>query len=199
MKCDTYDEGMRWITARHKFLFLRKYTAVFWGAFDPPTEAHYAIIDAVLAHRKVHDLIVVVNNHSYKNYMFPLMTRLQQLERVCLAKKKVRCMWQDDQNPCGVHQLKQLTRSPLCAVAGYDAYQQWLKSGCVSRDRGLYQAIAVVPRGNEEPILFDDHAFLLGIGVRYRYVSSTLLRTSCVSNMLDSACMPASDLNASIK
>lgn len=46
-------------------------TGVYWGAFNPPTEAHAAIIVASLKNIRLKKLIIVVNNHSYKNYVYP--------------------------------------------------------------------------------------------------------------------------------
>ncbi|MBS0585093.1 MAG: hypothetical protein JSR76_02185 [Verrucomicrobia bacterium] len=190
---------MKWLAAYLREFFSRKYTAVFWGAFDPPTEAHYAIIAAVLAHQKIEDLIIVLNNHNYKNYLYSLEIRQQLLQSKYATENRVRFVWQDDQNEYRYERLQLLTRRPLCAVAGYDAYKQWLKNTDARELHRQYQAIAVVPRGDEVPVILSARTFLLKIDLRYRYISSTMMRAAFVSKTSDSVRIPDSDFNASTK
>ncbi len=154
---------------------MKKMTGVFWGAFDPPTEAHRAIIQAFSDLSICNDLLIVVNNHSYKTYTHPLEQRLELLKRG-LPEQKTTFLWQDDANPMNYQALEKIAAAPLCAIAGWDAYKNWV-SHSTKQERALYKAIAVVPRGGDEPELFDSHAFIMPIDPSYRDTSSTKQRT----------------------
>lgn len=147
---------------------------MFWGAFDPPTQAHIAIIKAALSLPFIHHLLIVVNNHNYKNYALPLETRkeglLLQLKN--LVPHKITLLEQDDMHPMNFAALEKIAPLPLCAIAGYDAYAKWATYSS-SEERAHYRAIAVVPRGHEEPKLLDAHAFLLPIDEKHKHVSSS--------------------------
>lgn len=175
-------------------------TGVFWGAFDPPTRAHQAIVEAVLAETWLCDLIIVVNNHAYKNYTHSLEERLLMMRDIVISHdvKKIIILSQDDKRPLHHQALAPMTPYPLCAVAGYDAYKKWLNHSS-PEDRRLYGAIAVIPRGRDAPLLFDQQAFLLEIDASYRDVSSTQLKAYRSCNMDWSRFKPSLDRNASIK
>ena len=147
---------------------------VFWGAFDPPTKAHGAIIDAALKIPSIHHLLVVINNHSYKNYFLPLEKRKELLIQMTghYIPKKITLLHQDDKHPMNFADLEKITSKPLCAIAGYDAYVKWAER-CSEKERGNYEAIAVVPRGDTHPNLFDETAFLLPIDSSLKHVSSS--------------------------
>jgi hypothetical protein len=68
--------------------------------------------------------------------------------------------------------LSQRTSLPLCAIAGYDAYKKWAQYSH-AEERGHYRAIAVVPRGDEPAILFDEQAFIMPIDHSLSHVSSS--------------------------
>lgn len=173
---------------------------VYWGAFDPPTEAHLAIIIKAANDIPLKKLIVVVNNHSYKNYAYSLEERLHMMKASLQQKglDQVELLWQDASHQIDFLTLKAMVQEPLCAIAGYDAYKTWSASSA-SQDRSRYEAIAVVPRGDEEPILFDQSAFLLPIDPRYKDVSSTKVRDSLCRKMVDSACNESEARNISAK
>jgi nicotinic acid mononucleotide adenylyltransferase len=156
-------------------------TGVYWGAFDPPTKAHEAIIAASLKDIPVKNLIVVVNNHSYKNYTFPLEMRMQWIREIILSNglENVEVLYQDDNRKLDFLALREITSDPICGIAGYDAYITWIQYSS-AQDRALYEAIAVVPRGDDDPTLFDKTAFILPISPEYKYVSSTAIRESFV-------------------
>lgn len=154
-------------------------SGVYWGAFDPPTEAHAAIITASLNDISLKKLIVVVNNHAYKNYTYPLETRLQMMSEIIRLNglENVELHWQDENHKLDFLALKEITQHPLCAIAGYDAYKKWVEYSLPS-ERSAYEAIAVIPRGNDSPILYDEIAFILPINSIYKHVSSTKVRAS---------------------
>ena len=152
-------------------------TAVFWGAFDPPTVAHLAIIAKSVEEDNFHRLIVIVNNHSYKQYIHPLAVRLKLLQDL-IAKERlssVEILWQDDISKIDYSLLKQSIEGPLCVIAGYDSYMNFVNHSTVE-ERLLYDKMAMVPRGSASPILFDENAFLLPIDPIYKDVSSTQMR-----------------------
>jgi len=148
---------------------LRDCIGVYWGAFDPLHEAHLAIIKKAL--ETFHHLIIVVNNHSYKNYTYTLKERLAKIQTTAQAPHMT-VFVQDDLNPIDFKYLKKVTSSPICAIAGYDAYLNWIHQS-TSEERLLYQGIAVIPRGHESPHLVDKNAFLLEIDPRHKHISST--------------------------
>ncbi len=152
-------------------------TGIYWGAFDPPTEAHKAIIATALNEIDLAKLIIVVNNHSYKNYAFTLQSRLRLLEKYiqALKNKNVEILWQDDINPINIDELINITKGPLCAIAGYDAYKKWVDYTSVEK-RNLYSATAVIPRADDLPILYDENAFILLIDPKLKYESSSKVR-----------------------
>lgn len=158
-------------------------TGVYWGAFNPPTGAHAAIIAASLKEIPLKKLIIVVNNHSYKNYAYPLEIRLQLMKEIIDSNdiEKVEVLWQDDANKIDFTALRKITSEPLCAIAGYDAYKKWIDYS-TPQERSLYDAIAVIPRGDEIPVLFDEMAFILPINSIFQHVSSTKVRecNSCI-------------------
>ncbi len=147
---------------------------VYWGAFDPPTEAHFAIIYASLKDIPLKKLYVIVNNNRYKNYSNSLEDRIKRLEKMIHSSeiKNVKILWQDDEHKLDYEALRERIKDPLCAIAGYDAYQSWAQYS-TPEERAMYHAIAVVPRGDDLPVLTDHNAFVLPIDYVYRYVSST--------------------------
>ena len=161
-------------------------TGVYWGAFNPPTEAHAATIYASLNNMRLKKLIIVVNNHSYKNYSYPLEIRLQLMKEIIQSTglKNVELLWQDDTHKLDFSALRELTIGPLCAIAGYDSYKRWVDHSTL-QERSLYDAIAVIPRGDESPILFDENAFILPISSKYRHTSSTKVRNSLSHKIMD--------------
>jgi hypothetical protein len=120
-----------------------------------------------------------VNNHSYKNYTFPLETRMHWMREIIRANglKNVEVLYQDDMHKLDFLALREMTSEPICGIAGYDAYMTWIQYSS-TQDRALYDAIAVIPRGDEDPILFDKTAFILPISPIYKYISSTAVRES---------------------
>jgi len=156
-------------------------TGIYWGAFDPPTEAHAAIIAASINDIPLKKLIVVVNNHSYKNYTYSLDMRLQMMKNI-LQKydpEKIELRWQDDAHPVNFQTIAEVTKEPLCTVSGYDSYKKWTLHAPL-KDRSCYEAIAVVPRGDDDPVLFDKNAFILPIDAKYKDVSSTKIREAAL-------------------
>lgn len=154
-------------------------TGVYWGAFDPPTSAHEAIITTSLNEIPLKELIVVVNNHSYKNYTFPLEKRLEWIKEIVRSNglKNVEVLYQDDKHKLDFAAFKEMHVESICGIAGYDAYKSWIQYS-TPEERALYDAIAVIPRGDDDPILFDKAAFILPINPVYKYVSSTAVRES---------------------
>jgi len=154
-------------------------TGVYWGAFDPPTGAHAAIIVAAVNDIPLKKLIVVVNNHQYKNYTYPLAIRMQLIGEIIQSNglENVEILWQDDTHKIDFWALRKMTLDPLCAVAGYDSYKKWVDYSS-PQERSAYDAIAVVPRGDDQPLLYDENAFILPINEIYKHVSSTQIRES---------------------
>ncbi len=148
-------------------------TGVFWGAFDPATKAHLKIITTCLEKLHLDRLIVVVNNHSYKKYKFPLKERMEKILQKTTPEeqKKILLISQEDSKKMDYPALAQITNKPLCAIAGYDAYRLWNNFSNV-QERALYHKIIVIPRGDETPHLFDAHAELLWIDPLYKHISS---------------------------
>ncbi len=111
---------------RSKFPQKESCTGIYWGAFDPPTKAHRAIIEIVLAEKWLRDLIVVINNHNYKSYTYSLEERKLMMEDIILSldAKNVTLLAQDDNHPLDYQVLTCMTPYPLCAIAGYDAYKK---------------------------------------------------------------------------
>lgn len=171
-------------------------TGVYWGAFDPPTEAHAAIIATAMNDIPLKHLIVVVNNHPYKNYTYPVEVRLQMIREIIRknGSENVELLWQDDDHRLDFFALKEITKDPLCAIAGYDAYKKWVDYS-TAQERSLYDAIAVIPRGEELPILFDEIAFILPIHSMYKHVSSTKVRASLSGKILDSTSNDSAERN----
>jgi cytidyltransferase-like protein len=149
-------------------------TGVFWGAFDPVTKAHLRIITVCLEQLTLNQLIIVINNHSYKKYKFSLEDRMEKMRQGLSLKeqRKILLRFQDDSQKMDYKALVKITKKPICAIAGYDAYRSW-KALSNPEDRALYQKIIVIPRGDENPILFDQNAEILSIEDCYKYVSST--------------------------
>jgi cytidyltransferase-like protein len=154
-----------------------KMVGVYWGAFDPPTQAHYEIIKIAVETMQIKKLIVVVNNNSYKNYTFPLDERKNMIQKKVkeFGLVNIEILEQDDFHKIDFTYLNSLIKDPLCAIAGYDAYARW-KQYSSKDERNQYDAIAVVPRGDDDPILFDQNAFIMPISAECRYVSSTQVR-----------------------
>lgn len=152
-------------------------TGVFWGAFDPLTAAHEAIILSSLTNIPLKRLVVVVNNHPYKTYAYSLDERLKVLQEFIQKHKllHVELCSQDDVHKLDFTALRKMADGPLCAIAGYDSYKKWVKYSSPD-ERALYGAIAVVPRGDDPPLLFDAAAFLLPIDPIHKHVSSTIHR-----------------------
>lgn len=161
----------------HDIFEVKEFIGAYWGAFDPLTEAHLAIIVRAINEIPLRKLIVIVNNHSYKSYQYSLAERLRMM-KVILEQhglEEVELLWQDESHQIGATALRKMTQGPLCAIAGYDAYKKWIAYS-TSQDRSNYDAIAVIPRGDEHPVLFDKTAFLLPIDSKYKDVSSTKVR-----------------------
>lgn len=175
-------------------------TGVYWGAFDPPTSAHEAIIAAALSHKSIKNLIIVVNNHSYKNYTNPLETRMQLIKKIAdsFEEANIEILCQDDHHPINYFILTKSAPLFLCAIAGYDAYKNWVDRS-TEEERNLFKAIAVVPRGDDTPILYDKHAFLLNIDKAYKDISSTKLRKACSLIMDSNTSNACFDRKTSIK
>ena len=91
--------------------------------------------------------------------------------------EKIELRWQDESHQMDFTNLKMTTQKPLCAIAGYDTYKKWITYS-TPYDRLCYDAIAVIPRGDEVPILFDKTAFLLPIDSKYKNVSSTKVKVT---------------------
>lgn len=156
---------------------MKKMVGVYWGAFDPPTVAHQAIIIEALNKIPLEKIIIVVNDHGYKNYTYSLETRLE-LMRDILRKNRltnVELLWQDEKQKIDYPALRRMTKMPICAIAGYDAYRSWIKHAAIS-ERNRFDAIAVIPRGDETPLLSDSNAFLMPIGEIYKHVSSSKVK-----------------------
>jgi cytidyltransferase-like protein len=156
---------------------------IYWGAFDPPTDAHIAIISTALKALPVTKLVVVVNNHAYKKYDYPLESRLQMIRQKLSPEdlNKLEILWQNDSYKLDYPALKQkYPETSFYAIAGYDAYKKWLEYS-KSHDRSMYEAIIVVPRGEETPELCDDNALLMPIDDIYRHVSSTQIKKNAGS------------------
>ncbi len=144
---------------------------VYWGAFDPLTKAHKAIIETALQKLELTKLLIVINNHRYKNYAFSLEERKQAL-LVWLESQKlktVEVLFQEEKAPLDYAALLQREKPPFVAIAGYDAYLSW-------KDRGLWDSIAVIPRGGSLPVLQDKKAFLLEIEAEHQHVSSSQVK-----------------------
>ncbi len=156
---------------------------IYWGAFDPPTVAHQAIIETSIKHIPLKKLFVVVNNQSYKNYTHLLHERMALIEEMLEEildledRKNVEILFQTDEDKINYRAIRLMVSEPLCAVAGYDSYKAWIASSA-PEERALYDAIAVVPRGDDDPLLYDANAFLLPISEEYKYVSSSKIRES---------------------
>lgn len=177
-----YDRNQKHLKSAHHDSLQKKsnaMTGVYWGAFDPLTEAHSAIIATALREIPLKKLIIIVNNQSYKTYVYPIELRLEMLNELIKTKdlKNIELRWQDDAHKLDYFALKQIATGRLCAVSGYDAYQTWMAYSTPS-DRALYDAIAVIPRGDDTPILYDPAAFVLPIDSKYRHVSSTNTRAN---------------------
>jgi hypothetical protein len=161
-------------------------TGIYWGAFDPPTKAHLAVMYAVMHTIPLKKLLVIINNHSYKTYTYPLEVRIQFVREMAqLNNLYIEVLWQDDRNVLDFATCKQRLQEPLCVVAGYDAYKKWVVH-LSSEKRALYDAIAVIPRGDDPAILFDEKAFIVPIPSHYRHLSSSTAKKSlfyCVPSL----------------
>jgi cytidyltransferase-like protein len=155
----------------------RPKNGAYWGAFDPPTEAHVAIIQAAIEEIPLDRLYVVINNHPYKNYAFSMEERKQMLLELIPREElhHVEILWQNGTHDLDYSTLRKRIGAPLCVIAGYDSYKKWVEHS-TPEERAAYDAIAVVPRGDDLPILYDQNAFLLPIDPIYRDVSSTKAR-----------------------
>ncbi len=171
---------------------------IYWGAFDPPTEAHYAIITASMTQIPLKKLYLVVNNSSYKNYSLPLSERIQHIQSYIHKNgiNNVEIISQDDIQKIDYTYLRKKTKSSLYAIAGYDSYLAWIKH-TKPEERNLYDGIAVVPRGDDTPILIDKNAFLLPIDEKYKYISSTKVRGYDSRNLLKKDLTDVETLKAS--
>lgn len=179
---------------------VKELTGIYWGAFDPPTKAHSAIIAKAINDIPLRKLVVVVNNHPYKNYQYSLTERLDMMKIILQQHglEKVELLWQDESHQMDAIALKAIIQGPLCAIAGYDAYKKWVSYSAL-QDRSHYDAIAVIPRGDEAPILFDKMAFLLPIDSKYKDVSSTKVRNSLCRKINDNVCNDSAERSISTK
>lgn len=170
-----------WIQHKNSQQFTSNMIGIYWGAFDPPTTAHQAIIQNAINKLRFKKLIIVINNNSYKNYMHSLEERKQMIQNILnqLETKNVEILSQDDSQKINCAALHQLTTEPICAIAGYDAYILWHNYSS-ERERDEYDAIAVVPRGDTKPTLLDKKAFLMPIDPSYKYTSSTKIRNQII-------------------
>lgn len=158
-------------------------TGVYWGAFDPPTTAHKAIIEAAIAELPLKNFVIVVNNHSYKNYTFSLEKRLSLIEEIILPyrNENILVVYQDDTHKMDWKALKELFPGPLYAIAGYDSYKKWTPNS-TKEERALYDVIAVIPRSGTPPLLEDQNAVILSIPEEFAHVSSTAVKSSLFNN-----------------
>ncbi|GAB4225923.1 MAG: hypothetical protein Tsb0021_01310 [Chlamydiales bacterium] len=87
---------------------VKEFTGVYWGAFDPPTEAHSAIIAKAINDVPLRKLIVVVNNHPYKNYKYSLTERLQMMKIILQQHdlEQTELLWQDESHQMDAIALK---------------------------------------------------------------------------------------------
>ncbi|MCB1114200.1 MAG: adenylyltransferase/cytidyltransferase family protein [Chlamydiia bacterium] len=152
-------------------------SGAFWGAFDPLTSAHKAIVDTAIKEIELDRLYIVVNNHPYKNYTYPLEERIKAWRSWLDLKgfKQVELLSQDEAHLWDREALEAKSGQKIIAIAGYDAYQRW-RAGAKKEALQNFDKIAVVPRGNEPPDLFDENALLLKIPEAYRYVSSAKVK-----------------------
>jgi nicotinic acid mononucleotide adenylyltransferase len=47
----------------------------YWGAFDPPTQEHLATVEAAMKKIPLEMIIIVLNNHKYKEDRFTIAER----------------------------------------------------------------------------------------------------------------------------
>lgn len=152
-------------------------SCVYWGSFDPPTLAHKAIISYALHEIPLKKLMVIVNNDQRKKYRYSLEKRCCMLRKMFKGEKNLEILTQNEQDSLNYFKLKAERGGALCAIAGYDSYKKWVISS-EKEKRSLYDYIAVVPRGKEEPVLKDGNAFILPISPHYHDISSTLVKNS---------------------
>lgn len=178
----------------------KKMSGVYWGAFDPLTEAHIEIINKSIINIPLKKLYVVVNNNKYKNYTYSLEERMRRVEEVINRNElnNVVLLWQDESNPQSFAEISLMDSGPLCAIAGYDAYKKWVEQSSLD-NRSCYDAICVIPRGNEEPILFDKNAFILKIDAKFKDISSSGVKSSTLFRINNNASIELLDLKSSIK
>jgi cytidyltransferase-like protein len=144
---------------------------VYWGAFDPLTKAHKAIIEAALKKLNLKKLLIVMNNHGYKKYLSSLGKRKEVLS-YWLKKEglnAIEILSQEEGSPIDYQALLQIEKPPFVAIAGYDAYLSW-------KDKSFWDSIAVVPRRGELPVLQEERAFLLEIEPKYKNISSSQVK-----------------------
>jgi cytidyltransferase-like protein len=156
---------------------MKNLIGVFWGAFDPPTKAHLKVISEAIDKLLLEKLIIIVNNHSYKKYTYPLELRIQMLENELDPKllTDIEILYQDDSHKIDYLFLSKKYKKPLCAIAGSDAYLSW-KNHSTKRERELYDTIAVIPRGTTPFELEDSNAILLTLDKEFRHISSTQVK-----------------------
>lgn len=119
---------------------------VFWGAFDPPTKAHVAIIEKALVLPFIHHLIVVLNNNSYKEYAIPFETRKEELQAALapLHLEKITLLEQDDAHPLNFAAWKRSHRglfapSPAMMLMKDGQVTQTVKSAHIIKRSRLFQ------------------------------------------------------------
>lgn len=154
-----------------------KKVGIYWGAFDPMTEAHAAIIKAALKQEQLDEILVVVNDHGYKKYLCSLEQRVGFIRNILgkVGIKSVRVLTQDDTCKLNFDALKQTIAGDLYAISGYDSYSQWREHD-KNHERANYTKILVAPRGDAAPDFFDVNAKILLIDERYKHISSTEIR-----------------------
>ena len=156
---------------------MKKRIGIFWGAFDPLTKAHIAIIEKAFCELFLDSLVIVVNNHSYKHYHLPLEKRIDDIQATLSQeiKKHIQITYQDDKRQADFAFLEKTYKGSLCAIAGSDAYLRWSKM-TPQKDMALYETIAIVPRADDVLISLEPNSQILSIDPCYKYISSSHLK-----------------------
>lgn len=161
---------------------------VYWGNFDPPTLAHKEIILQALETLQLEKIFIVVNDFKSKSYNATINDRTAMIKLMLYGlEEKVQVIAQNESAKADYQTLKKAASGKLYAIAGQDSYDKWILSPGL--DFANYDGIVVVPRGRKSkiniPSDLTSKLFILEIAPRYRYFSSTkirskLLRKRCV-------------------
>lgn len=200
-----------WLKFIHKrgYVMARSKIGVYWGTFDPPTQAHFNIMQNAIIQGKLDKLIVVINdNTGPKHYYTPGYDRATMIRKMLwnsdtkspielMKKNHIEIIVQTDDYKVDTKLIEKMNKDAwVVPVVGQDSFVSSAKY-CKA-----YEEVIVAPRGEDKEELVrtmkehDLHNIrVLELGSTFLTVSSTEVR-SIVNKTPDSMDPKIADLVA---